>query len=134
MTLPPIPPIGRRSRQAELRAQPAPRARQVWAPPGLTVRRDQPVQQERQARARVLLRDQVVLGHVNGWHVWLSLPGRLRATALSEQLAAGGVLVSPSAAYGVGAVPYEGAIRIALGGERDFTRVEEGITQVIGFL
>ena len=98
------------------------------------VRGKQQEGRRRQARARVLLRDQVVLGHVNGWHVWLSLPGRLRATALSEQLAAGGVLVSPSAAYCVGAVPYEGAIRIALGGERDFTRVEEGITQVIGFL
>lgn len=88
----------------------------------------------RQERARVLLHDQVVLGHVNGWHVWLSLPEKMKATELSEQLAEAGVLVSPSAGYSFVAVPYEGAIRIALGGERDFARVEEGIRRIIGFL
>lgn len=94
----------------------------------------------RQEKARALLRDQIVLGHVNGWHLWVRLgtsslglgaaSGPGSALELAERLASVGVLVSAGDAYAVGPAPYA-AIRIAMGGEREWARVEEGLRRVL---
>jgi DNA-binding transcriptional MocR family regulator len=85
----------------------------------------------RQQIARALLSDHPTLGHVNGWHLWLSLPDGLTATALHTRMQERGVLVSPSTSYSVRAPAYDGAIRIALGGEPEMDRVVEGIRLIL---
>jgi DNA-binding transcriptional MocR family regulator len=94
------------------------------------IREKQNEGRRRQQAARSLLGDYPVLGHVNGWHLWLSLPSGVIATELDERLQERGVRIVPSTGYSITKTPYEGAIRIALGGERDMRRVVEGIERI----
>ena len=94
------------------------------------IREKQKEGRRRQQIARSLLADYPVLGHINGWHLWLSLPAGINATELDERLQERGVRIVPSTGYSVTEVPYEGAIRIALGGEREMERVVEGIGRI----
>ncbi len=84
----------------------------------------------RQEIARSLLSEHPVLGHINGWHLWLSLPAAITATELNGRLQLKGVLVNPSTDYSLTEPRYEGAIRVALGGEPEMERVVEGIERI----
>ncbi len=94
------------------------------------IREKQKEGQRRQQIARSLLADYPVLGHINGWHLWLSLPAGINATELDERLQERGVRIVPSTGYSTTETPFEGAIRIALGGEREMGRVVEGIERI----
>jgi DNA-binding transcriptional MocR family regulator len=94
------------------------------------IREKQKEGRRRQQIARSLLGDYPVLGHINGWHLWLSLPSGVKATELDERLQERGVRIVPSTGYSTAEKPYEGAIRIALGGEQEMERVVEGIERI----
>jgi DNA-binding transcriptional MocR family regulator len=85
---------------------------------------------ERQQKAQLLLKDYNVYGHKNGWHLWVNLPEHIRSSELNERLAKDGVSIVPSTAFSASEKVYEQGIRIALGGEADFSRVIEGIERV----
>ncbi len=80
-----------------------------------------------QLKAKSLLSNYIVYGHTNGWHLWLTLPAHIKADELNQRLAKAGVFVSPSTVFSASEKLYNGAIRIALGGESDFDRVIDGI-------
>ncbi|MXV50729.1 aminotransferase class I/II-fold pyridoxal phosphate-dependent enzyme [Pedobacter sp. HMF7647] len=82
---------------------------------------------ERQASVKTLLNGYNFSGHKNGWHVWLKLPDQIKSSELNSRLEKEGVLIVPSVGFSADTPVYEGAIRIALGGESDFSRVAEGI-------
>jgi DNA-binding transcriptional MocR family regulator len=83
--------------------------------------------QRRQTQARQLLGHYQVAGHTNSFHLWLVLPNKVKADMLNTSLIEAGVKIVPSSAYSIAENVNNQAIRIALGGERDFDKVINGI-------
>ncbi len=81
----------------------------------------------RQQQMKHLLEGYQFSAHKNGWHLWLLLPDHVKSSRLDQMLIQKDVLIMPSVSFSVSDNPFEGAIRIALGGEKDFKRVQEGI-------
>lgn len=84
----------------------------------------------RQSIARNILCGAAMRGHPASFHLWIDLPDAIRADEVTEQLEFAGVLVS--AASGMAAAPdvQANGIRVALGAEQDFARVEQGLRAV----
>lgn len=81
----------------------------------------------RQQKVKVLLSDFDLYGHKNGWHLWLYLPGHIKATELDKKLVNEGVSIAPSTMFSAKKNLYNGAIRIAYGNEPYFNNVIKGI-------
>jgi DNA-binding transcriptional MocR family regulator len=79
-----------------------------------------------QQKVRLLLNGYPVLGHKNGWHLWVDLPGHIKSNELTLRLGNAGVSVVSAATFSVSG-EHNNAIRIAFGAEKDFERIVEGI-------
>jgi DNA-binding transcriptional MocR family regulator len=81
---------------------------------------------EMQQKVRLLLNGYPLLGHKNGWHLWIDLPVHVKSDELTRRLDGAGVSVVSAAAFSVSG-EHNHAIRIAFGAEKDFERIVEGI-------
>ncbi len=79
-----------------------------------------------QQEVRLLLNGYPVLGHKNGWHLWIDLPMHIKSDELTRRLGNSGVSVVSAASFSVSG-EHNHAIRIAFGAEKDFARIVEGI-------
>jgi DNA-binding transcriptional MocR family regulator len=90
---------------------------------------------ERQSMAARILRPANLLTGAEapaaeGIHLWLPLPGRWTARALTMTARLEGLAVTPSDAFSYGA-PQEQAIRISLGGVKDRVRLKQGLDRLM---
>ena len=86
-------------------------------------------------RALEILRGLVVEAGENTWHLWVSLPGALTDAAVEEACAARGVLVTGARWFTAPGVAVPRAVRLGLGGEIEWARVEAGLrvfAEVVG--
>ncbi|WP_207460685.1 PLP-dependent aminotransferase family protein [Azospirillum sp. SYSU D00513] len=81
---------------------------------------------ERQRLAASLLPGDAIRSHPTSYHLWLSLPQRVRADDFVRHLHALGVVVSPAAAFTPSSVPAPPALRLALGSP-PVERLREGL-------
>lgn len=81
----------------------------------------------RQTIIKSLLTEHYTQGHENSWHIWVGLPLGMNSDQLNLTLLDKGILVSPSTAFSPTTTENHHYIRIALGGEMDFSRVIKGV-------
>jgi len=88
---------------------------------------------ERNKIARQLLGEVDFYGHPNGFHIWLPLPGRWRATAFVEQALEQGVTIAPADAFLIDFESEVRAVRVSLGpaGMADFKRGLRVLRQLV---
>ncbi|SDG03199.1 aminotransferase-like domain-containing protein [Chitinophaga filiformis] len=81
----------------------------------------------RQMKTREVLSGFEVYGHENGFHCWLKLPAGITSAVLYASLLQAGVEVMPGTIFAAPGVSVGEYIRIAMGAERDMSRVTEGL-------
>ncbi len=78
-------------------------------------------------RALEILSGFAVEAGENTWHLWVSLPGELTDETVEERCAARGVLGTGARWFTAPGAPVPRAVRLGLGGEVDWGRVEAGL-------
>jgi len=85
----------------------------------------------RQALARELLADFDCRFNAESFHVWMQLPGNLRAVAFTRRLALQGVSVQPAETFALDRFPAPQAIRICLTAVASIQDLEKGLRCVV---
>jgi DNA-binding transcriptional MocR family regulator len=70
----------------------------------------------------------------SGWHIWVWLPGEVTPEALEPLCEEHGVLVTGAQWFTANDTPVARAIRLGLGGETEWPRVEEGLSIFVSLL
>ena len=63
----------------------------------------------------------------NSWHIWLDLPQNLTPEAAERLAEENGVLITGAHWFNAPDAPIPNAVRLALGGETEWSRVEQGL-------
>lgn len=83
---------------------------------------------QRLAKALEILKDfETVLPHPNSWHLWVKLPKHLTPQEAESRSEANGALITGAHWFTAPDAPVPQAVRVALGGETDWTRVAAGL-------
>jgi len=88
----------------------------------------------RNALGREIFGDAAAAGARCAWHLWVSLPEGLTAAEAQRVCLERGVMVSGAAGFTAPGVAVPRALRIGMGGEVEWSRVEEGLGIVAGVI
>lgn len=92
-----------------------------------TIQRKRTEGAARLAKALDILKDFKTTTGPNSWHIWVELPPNLTPEETERLCEANGVLITGAHWFTAPGVPVPQAVRVAFGGETEWSRVAEGL-------